>query len=132
MEAGPLPNVCASYDEGAKSYVIDNTSVSAKRLVNFTIDNAFHWVADEIFRQVKGIPMGVSPAMYLTNKCLSAYEFIFLRDAILKPFNHWDPPQPVHAVSWQHSHVKYAILTLQIVSCYADEVIIKRPFSSQL
>ena len=121
-EAGPLPNVRASYDEGAKSYVFDKAS--AKHLVNFIIDNAFLQVGDEIFRQVKGIPMGVSPAMYFANYYLFAYEFIFLRDAI-QTFR----STPARS---QRSHVKDAILTFQFVSRYADdEVIINRPFSSQ-
>ena len=35
-----------------------------------------------MFHQVKGIPMGINPAVYFANKYLFVYEYLFLRDAI--------------------------------------------------
>ena len=119
-QRGPLPNVRTGYDEGAKFYSFDRSS--AKTLVNFLIDNAFLIVGDEIFRQVKGIPMGVSPAMFFANDYLLAHEYIFLRDAIRA--------YTLATSSQQRKAIKTALQTFQFVARYADdEVIINRPFS---
>ena len=116
---GSLPTERMSYDEGAKCYAFDRES--AKTLMHFMIDNAFLMVGDEVYRQVRGIPMGVSPAMYFANYYLFAYEYTFLRDAI----------QAYHsaALGGPRKLIRQAMQSFQFVGRYADdEVIINRPF----
>ena len=116
-----VPNVRTGYDEGAKFYSFDRSS--ARILVNFLIDNASLIVGDEILRQVKGIPMGVSPAMFFANDYLLAHEYnLNLRDAI--------QAYTSATSSQQRMAIKTALPTFQVVARYADdEVIFNRPFA---
>lgn len=68
------------HDEGHAYYIFDRAS--AGLLLDFIVDHAYLTVGGSIFRQVCGIPMGISPAMYMANCYLFCYEFEFFRDAL--------------------------------------------------
>ena len=69
----------------------------------------------DIYRQVKGIPMGIGPAMCFASYHLVIFECKFLRDAL----------QVLSAavVGLQHDAVRYCILAFQFVARYGDDVV---------
>ena len=56
------------------------TSEQLIEVLTFVMDNQFIKVGDAIFRQIKGIPMGSSPAPYVANLYLFALENRFVRN----------------------------------------------------
>ena len=58
------------------------TLQSAKHLFDILIDNAYVQFGDSTYHQVKGIPMGTNPAVYIANYYLYMYEIDFLRRLI--------------------------------------------------
>lgn len=62
--------------------------------LNFLIDNSYIHAAGHILKQVIGIPMGISPAVYIANFFLFSYELEFITHIIkhnpnlLKHFEH--------------------------------------------
>ena len=114
---GPMPAIRTGMDQGAKYYTFD--LASAKMLVNFLVDNAFLVVGSDVYRQVKGIPMGIGPAMYFANFTLFFFEFMFFRDALVA-FS-------AATAGLQRDTIKRCLLAFQFVARYADdEVIINR------
>ena len=62
-----------------KFYKFDRQS--AKEAVAFLVHHAYLVVGDQVFRQIRGIPMGIGPAMYMANLYLFQYEHAFFKDA---------------------------------------------------
>ena len=54
-----------------------------KELITLIVEEAFVQVGDAIFRQVKGIPMGVNPACYFANLYLFMYELAFFEQLLM-------------------------------------------------
>ena len=78
----PLPPQRHGRDSfGVQYFTFDRASI--KQAMRFLIDNAYVTVGDNIFRQVRGIPMGTNPAVFLANYYLFAYEYCFFRDALV-------------------------------------------------
>ena len=77
---GNLPAKRKGRDRGVVCYTF--SAQSARSLLIHLIDNAYFRVGDRVFRQVKGIPMGVSPAVYFANYYLFCYEYQFFQDAL--------------------------------------------------
>ena len=75
-----LPAKRKGRDRGVVCYTF--SAQSARSLLIHLIDNAYFRVGDRVFRQVKGIPMGVSPAVNFANYYLLCYEYKFFQDAL--------------------------------------------------
>ena len=65
---------------GIKQYCLDLQA--AKQLFHLLIDNAYVQVGNRIFWQRQGIPMGINPAVYMTNFYVSTFEERFVRDLL--------------------------------------------------
>ena len=62
----------------ADSFTCRLTRPDVKSLLHVVLNNTFFTVGTTIYRQTCGIPMGISPAPFMTNLFLAAYEFQFL------------------------------------------------------
>ena len=120
---GPMPDIREGRDQGAKYYTFDLQS--AIHLISVLIDNAYLVVGDHIFRQVHGIPMGISPAMYMANFFLFTFEFLFFEDALHVLSN------ATHRLN--KSMIVQALKNFQYTARYADDAaFINRQAASEL
>ena len=108
---GNMPQTRTGRDEGASFYTFD--LASAKASVDDLIDRAYLTVGDRVFRQVRGIPMGIGPAMYMANYYLFAYEFMFFRDAL--------QALSTTATRLHKAAIREALSAFQYVARYADD-----------
>ena len=112
---GNMPPQRACTDEqGCEHYTFSVDT--AIMLVKFLVDNAFVQVGDTVYRQIRGIPMGIGPAMYFANYCLAVCEFLFFRDA-LQVLSNFPSRQ-----SMQRTAIVTALKSFQFVSRYADNI----------
>lgn len=58
------------------------TPASVKWLFSFLIQQTYVCFTGKLYHQIKGIPMGISPAVYISNYYLHTYEFDFLKQLI--------------------------------------------------
>ena len=77
---GDMPANRSERENGASFQYFDLQS--AKDAICYLVDHAYFQVGGAVFHQVKGIPMGINPAVYFANYYLFVYEYLFLRDAI--------------------------------------------------
>jgi hypothetical protein len=55
------------------------TSSQKPALTNLIIDHTFIRFGDATFRQIRGIPMGINPAVFFASIYLLAYEYRFMQ-----------------------------------------------------
>ena len=58
------------------------TLASMQWLLSFLIQQTYVCFTGKLYHQIKGIPMGISPAVYISNYYLHTYEFDFLQQLI--------------------------------------------------
>ena len=61
----------------ADSFTCRLTRPDVKSLLHVVLNNTFFTFGTTIYRQTCGIPMGISPAPFMANLFLAAYEFQF-------------------------------------------------------
>jgi len=54
----------------------------ARRVARLLIDNSYVRFGDNYFKQTKGIPMGINPAVFMANYYLFYYEFTFVEQLV--------------------------------------------------
>jgi hypothetical protein len=58
------------------------TPASIKQLISFLVENTYVTFGNRIYHQTLGIPMGISPAVYISNYYLYWYEFQFYQQLV--------------------------------------------------
>ena len=112
---GELPPQRFINGEGCRHYLMDLASVH--QLIDLIIDNVFVTVGDRIYRQCRGMPMGVNPAVYFANLYLFTYEWDFVHRLItVHAAPHTAPAQRVLALK--------ALRAFQWVARYIDDLLI--------
>ena len=75
-----LPASRYVFEHGQRCYCFD--LASAQYLLRVLVQHAYVIVGDQAFRQCRGIPMGINPAVYLANYYLFMYELRFVQQLL--------------------------------------------------